>query len=342
MFKFAICPFHLSSIIGCLNVSKKLLFTLLFIVLACPALHAKVIDRVVAVVNEELITLSELEEEGEHFFNKVRSEAPADQLAEALLQAQKQVLGVMIDRKLLLQRAKKRGVTITPEEIDMQYFGIMEKNGLTEEQFRVELAKMGSSPKQYKDSLKAQIVRQRLISYEIRSKVVITNEAIEKYYSTEYGLENEGDGLHILQIGVLWGDKGRATDKEDALRKAEQLRGMIMAGEQFDAIAREYSDLPSAQDGGDIGIFAEDELSDTMRQGLADLKPGEMSMVLETPAGFQFFKLLSAKKGNVVSQAPLEMVREEIRSILHDRQMKEKFDKWVVKLREHSYVEEQL
>ncbi len=320
---------------------KKFIFTLIFVCI-CSVGHAKVIDRVVAVVNEDLITLSELNEEGEHFFKKIRAEAPADQLEDALHHARKQVLNSIIDRKLLLQRAEKRGITLSPEEIDMQYYGIMEKNNLTPDQFSAELAKIGSSPETYKQSLKAQIIRQRLISYEIRSKVVITNEDIEKYYREEYGLENKEDGLHIKQIGVLWGAKGRAKDKQDARLKAEQLRGMIMAGENFADIATEYSDLPSARDGGDIGVFAEDELSAPMRQGLAGLRPGEVSLVLETPSGFQFFKLLSARQGNVISQAPLELVREEIRATLHDRQMKEKFDKWVVKLREHSYVEEQL
>ena len=270
------------------------------------------------------------------------AETPASQQEDALRRAQKKVLEAMVDRKLLLQRAKRRGVTISPEEIDMQYFGIMEKNGLSEEDFAKELAKIGSSPEKYKKSLEAQLIRQRLISYEIRSKVVITNEDIERYYHEEYGLENKEDGLHILQIGIMWGPGRQAATKQEARLKAEQMRAMVMDGEEFEKIARRYSDLPSAKDGGDIGVLAEDELSTSMHQCLAGLRPGQISRVMETPSGFQFFKVLSSRKGNIICQAPLPLVRDEIRTILYDREMKEKFDKWVVTLREHSYIKEQL
>lgn len=320
----------------------KSVLTFLLVILLTPQAYAKIIDRVVAVVNDDLVTLSELNEEGAHFFKKIEEEAPANQRDAALHRARKKVLDAIVDRKLLLQRAKRRGVTISPEEIDMQYFAVMEKNGFTEKQFAAELAKIGSSPARYKKSLEAQLVRQRLISYEIRSKVVITNEAIERYYHEEYGLENKEDGLHILQIGILWGPGHQNTTKQEAKLKAEQMRAMVMDGEEFEKVAHQYSDLPSAKDGGDIGVLAEDDLSPTMRQGLAGLRPGQISRVLATPSGFQFFKLLSSRKGNVISQAPLALVRDEIRAILYDREMKEKFDKWVVTLREHSYIKEQL
>lgn len=314
-----------------------LLLALLFLLAAPAAGLTATLDRVVAVVNEDLITLSELNEEGGAFFAKVKAEAPPHNRAAALRQARQQVLESLIDRKLLLQRAAKRGLTITDAEVDMQYEAIRTRNNLSEAQFTAQLTAMGRTTEQYKETLKAQIVRQRLISYEIHSKVVITGEDIEKYYQEEYGQEEEQDGMHILQIGVSVGG-----DPAASRMKAEQLRGMVTSGENFSDIAREYSELPSAADGGDIGVFAEDELSAAMRQGLTDLEPGQVSPIIATTGSLQFFKLLSSKKGDTVNLPPLDRVREEIRAILHERQMKEKFDRWVVKLREHSYVKEQL
>lgn len=124
--------------------------------------------------------------------------------------------------------------------------------------------------------------------------------------------------------------------------RAEQLRGMVMAGENFHEIAKSYSDLPSAADGGDIGVFKRDELSQTMQTGLKGLRPGEVSMIIENGNSLQFFKLISSKSGNVITQAPLETVRDEIRTLLMDQHLKEKFENWVTQLREISYVEEQL
>ncbi|MEN8256371.1 MAG: SurA N-terminal domain-containing protein [Thermodesulfobacteriota bacterium] len=317
---------------------RILVFLLLFPSLAL----AEVIDRVVAVVNDDLITLSELNNEGALHFEKIREQAPLEERAQALAEARQTILSGLIERKLIAQRAAKRGITIQDEEIEMQYFRIMEQNNLTEEAFKAELAKAGITPKMYKNNLRSQIIRQRLISVEIRSKVVITNEQIEEYYSTQYGQQGEGDGLHILQIGCLWGQGGKSANKNEAQMRAKQLRGMVMAGENFKEIAKSYSDLPSAVDGGDIGIFLRDELSTAMQEGLTGLRPGEVSNIIESGKSFQFFKLLSTKSGSTITQAPLETVREEIRALLHEQRLKEKFDLWVTQLRELSYVKEQL
>lgn len=316
------------------------LLVLLFFV---PCLsQAEVIDRVVAVVNDDLITLSELYSEGALHFDKIRQQVPPEQRAEALATARKEILSSLIERKLIAQRAAKRDITLSDEEVDMQYFHVLEQNNLSEEQFKTELAKAGITPTMYKENLRSQMIRQRLIGVEIRSKVVITNEQIEEYYHSQYGQQSEGDGLHILQIGCLWGPGSKTADKKEARMRAEQLRGMVMAGENFKDIAQSYSELPSATDGGDIGIFLQDELSTPMQDGLAGLRPGEVSPIIESGESFQFFKLLSAKSGNVITQAPLESVREEIRALLTGQLLKEKFDRWVIQLRESSYVEEQL
>ncbi len=317
----------------------RLLVLLVFV----PCLsQAEVIDRVVAVVNDDLITLSELNSEGALHFDKIRQQVPPEQRAEALATARKEILSSLIERKLIAQRAAKRDITLSDEEVDMQYFHVLEQNNLSEEQFKTELAKAGITPSMYKENLRSQMIRQRLIGVEIRSKVVITNEQIEEYYHSKYGQQSEGDGLHILQIGCLWGPGSKTADKKEARMRAEQLRGMVMAGENFKDIAQSYSELPSATDGGDIGIFLQDELSKPMQDGLAGLRPGEVSPIIESGESFQFFKLLSAKSGNVITQAPLESVREEIRALLTEQLLKEKFDRWVIQLRESSYVEEQL
>lgn len=316
---------------------------LLAFLLLLPALaHAEVIDRVVAVVNDDLITLSELNSEGALHFDKIREQVPPEERSQALASARKDILANLIERKLITQRAAQRDIVVSSEEVDMHYFRVMEQNNFSEEQFATELAKSGITPQMYKDNLQSQIIRQRLLSAEIHSKIVITNEQIKEYYSTEYGLQTEGDGLHILQIGFLWGPGRKSAGKDEARMRAEQMRGMVMAGENFKEIARTYSDLPSAADGGDIGILGRDELSKAMQEGLAGIRPGEVSSIIETGESFQFFKLLSSKSGSVITQAPLETVQEEIRNLLQERQLKAKFEQWITQLRENSYIEEQL
>ena len=304
--------------------------------------NAEVVDRVVAIVNEDLITLSELNQEGALHMQKIREQAPVEQRAEALKQLRQQLLSSMIDRMLIEQRATKRGIYVSNEEIEMQYFRILEQNNIDEKEFTEKLGQAGLTPELYKRNLKSQITRQRLLNREVNSKIVISDAQIELYYLTEYGQESTSDGIHILQIGCLFASNSDAEAKHDAQRRVKQLRGMVLAGENFQEIAKNYSDLPSASDGGDIGVFMKNELSREMRQGLSGLHPGEISAIIETGSSCQFFKILSSKSGNTITQAPLDLVRDEIIAILREKELKEKFDKWVIQLREHSYIKEQL
>ncbi|MDA3970970.1 MAG: SurA N-terminal domain-containing protein [Desulfobulbaceae bacterium] len=317
------------------------LFFCLFL-LAPTIVSAEIIDRVVAVVNEDLITLSELNNEGELHMEKIREQVPIEQRAEAMAQLRQQILTSMIDRLLIEQRAEKRGIQVSNEEAEMQYFQILEQNNVEEKDFVEKLRQAGLTPEMYKRNLKSQITRQRLLNREINSKIVISNTQIELYYLQEYGQESSEDGLHILQIGCLAGSGEDLNSKPDAQRRVKQLRGMVMAGENFQDIAKNYSELPSASDGGDIGVFKEKELSREMIEGIAGLHPGEISNIIETRSGYQFLKILSSKSGNTITQAPLELVRDDIIALLREKELKEKFDQWVIQLREHSYIKEQL
>ena len=310
--------------------------------LPAAALAEDVVDRVVAVVNDEIITLSELEEEAGPTFDKIRQEAPVDQVDATIQKARKDILRNMIDHKLLLQRAAKRQVEVSDTEMNAALDRILEQNGITLEQFREELANMGLTEEKYRATLRDQILRTKLISYEIRSKVVITNEQVEAYYRNKYTQNHAPEGYHILQFGSGWEDKGRSASREEAQKRAEQLREMVVAGENFKDIAKNHSDLPSGIDGGDIGTFKKEELAAYMWEAIKDLRPGEVSPIIETPEGFQFFKLLSSSREGVIAQAPLENVKEEIRASLYDQELKRKFEEWVKELRENSYIEELL
>jgi len=322
---------------------KHIVLILLCVFSFSPFLQAdEIVDRVVAVVNEDVITLSELEEEAAPTLEKIRQQAPFDQVETASHKARKDILSAMIDRKLLLQRAKKRNVNVPDAEIDASVDRILEQNKISVEEFRTQLGLIGQTEQQYRETIRSQIIRSKLVNYEIRSKVVITNEQISEYYNEHYVNQTAPEGYQILQIGLSWGERGRSATPVEAKKRAEQIHDMVSAGESFKEMAKQQSDFPSAVDGGDIGILPKDELAPYMWEAIKDLRPGEVSQVIETPAGYQFFKLISARDGNVSTRAPLDAVRDEIRNTLYDQELKRKFDSWVKLLREHSYIEELL
>ena len=316
-----------------------ILFLTLFIPLHC---QAELVDRIVAKVNDDVITLSEFNEEGEGTFEKIRENAPSDQIRSSLRQAKKDILSGLIDRMLISQKAEISGLSVSNEDLDATISRILEQNQITMKQFMEQLQVLGMTEAQYRDKMKNQMLQSKLINYEIRSKIVITDEKVRRYYDESFGQQESSEGYHLLQIGCLWGSDGRSETRLDAKKRAEQLHAMISEGENFKEIAKVYSDLPSAADGGDIGVFKEEELAPYMRDAIQGLYPGQISEIIESSTAFQFFKILSSREGNVIQQAPFETVKEEIRTLLYEQELRENFDKWVKQLREEAFIEELL
>lgn len=313
-----------------------------FFFLFLPALVcANVVDRTVAVVNEDTITLSEVNELGKSFFQKVTEETPADRLNEALQQARKTVIDKLIDKKLLMQEAKKYSIKVSDEEVESALQRVIANNQTTMEQFRKEISTMGLTEKQYRENLRDQILNSKLINHEVRSKVVISEDKIIDYYDTHF-TQQVGDGeYYILQIGCVWNakDRGGATPNQaEAKAKAEKIRDLALKGKDFKDLAKQYSDLPSGADGGDLGMFQQSEMAPYMLAAVQNLKPGDVSQIIETENGFQLFKLQSSQQGKIVTKAPYDTVKDEIREKLSQQAMELRFKDWLKDLRDKAYI----
>ena len=130
--------------------------------------------------------------------------------------------------------------------------------------------------------------------------------------------------------------------KDLARKRAEEARQEVLNGGDFGILARQSSDLPSAEDGGDLGVFQEDELASYMRDAILELNVGEISPIIETPTGFQFFKLLSRQKGEGVEHAPLDTVKNDLRATLLEKKFEEAYEDWVGKIKKGSYIKRML
>jgi len=314
---------------------------LLLIYSAAP-LSAEVVDCCVAAVNDDVITLSEVNEVGKPLFTRIAEQTPPGKLSERLLQARKTIIEKLIDKKLLLQEANKYKMTVSDEEVDKALQRILSRNHTTTQQFRKQIAAMGLNEKQYREDLKDQILSAKLVNVAVRSKVIIPEEKIIDYYDMHY-TEQVGDGgYYILQIGCSWDKDKTGADlkkaKKAALKKAQRVHSLAVAGKDFKKLAEEYSDLPSASDGGDIGVFRAEEMADSMRKAVTALKPGQISGIVETPAGYQIFRLLSSQEGQIITKVPYESVKDEIREILYRQEMQKLYKNWMKELRAQSYI----
>ncbi|MBL4903006.1 MAG: SurA N-terminal domain-containing protein [Desulfocapsa sp.] len=323
----------------------------LFLIFICStflpqfSLAAHLVDRVVAVVNDDVITMSEVNEEGEGYFKKIKNQAPPSQVEDALSRAREEILGNLIDKKLIAQEAAKNGISVSPDELQAAMRRMLENNRITKETLLVQLEKTGMDFDSYLDNLRNQILQSKLVNYEIRSKIIITDNMILDYYDANYTKHISGGGYYIMQMGFVWGKSGQQgsapnqyADKMGAKKRAERVHALVSNGQDFRILAQKFSDLPSASDGGDLGVFQEDEMAPYMRDAILKLEPGAISEIVETPSGYQFFKLLSSKDGQIVVQASFASVKEEIRNKLYDEQLKGQFSEWVKNIKKTAYI----
>ena len=334
------------------RIIRGKLFSFLLLALAffhITTVYGELIDRVVAEVNSDVITLSELYEEGESFIKKIVTEVPAENREEALRQAYNDILDGLIDKLLISQEATKQNIVVTEDEVQSTIDRIITMGNLSEEAFLKELADKGISLSTYKSNIRSQIYQNKLITKDVSSKIVITEEMILDYYDDTYTRRVEEGGYYLLQIGMGWDDEEAESDpaastqsKDAARQRAERVHKLALSGKDFKELAYKFSDLPSAADGGDIGVFHEDDMASYMREAVLDLEPGSVSPIIESPVGFQFFKLLSNREGGIVMQAPYDQVKEEIREELYNQAMQEAFVEWITNIKENSYIKKLL
>ena len=302
---------------------------------------ANVVDRSVAVVNEDTITLSEVNEVGKPFFQKVTEETPPEQLNEVMQQVRRSIIEKLIDKKLVVQEANKLNLKVSDEEVEGALQRILATNQATLEDFRKEIAAAGMSEKQYREDLREQILSSRLINHEVRAKIVITDERILDYYNTHYQGKATGGAAHVLQIGSSWGvpdRSGGVPDRDAARASIEKVRALALEGKDFRELAKQFSDLPTAAEGGDLGTFKEEELAAPIRAAVAGLEPGAISGVVEQDNSFQIFTLLAASGDGAAAAKPLEAVKEEIREKLAKEEMEQRFKEWLNGIRQKAYI----
>lgn len=200
---------------------------------------------------------------------------------------------------------------------------------------------MGMSEKQYREELRDQILSSRIINYEVRTKVVIPEEKILDYYDTHFTEQGEGGGYHLQQIGSIWGSTladGSVPTQEQAKEKIQKAYALARDDKDFQNLARKYSDLPTAKEGGELGVFQLEELAAYIREAVAQLKPGELSPIVATGNGYVFFKVVSTEKGKIVAKASYESVKDQIREKLSQQAMETRFKDWMQSIRENAYI----
>jgi peptidyl-prolyl cis-trans isomerase SurA len=268
------------------------------------------LDRAVAVVNNDVITLSELDRERRIAINTLRKQGTALPARELL---DKQLLERMITKSLLLQQAKSSGVRASDADVENALQRIADENKMDVKQLRGAVEESGVSFERFREDVRGEIVIARLRDREVESRVNVTEAEIQNFVRTQQ--ESPGDKADEYRLShVLVQVPEQATPEELKLRRAraEAAVAALKQGTDFRQVAASYSDAPDALQGGDMGWRPAGRLPSIFLQTLKSMKVGEVSDILRSPAGYHVVKLID-KRGN---DTPVIVTQTRARHIL--------------------------
>ena len=285
---------------------------------------AEVADKIVAVVNDDLITLSELNE----MAAKVNSNPDAPQ------EDQKAVLDQMIELKLLEQEANRLGISASEREIDAAIDSVKRQYNLTDEQMTEALKKQNLTPEAFREQWRVQILGNKVIATQVKGQIAVTEDEIKQYYEENYAGLDGGKEIHIAHILIPFDSP---EEKEKALDVAQEVARKAKSGEDFGELAKEYSkDTISAQKGGDLGYVEKGDLVPQLEDVIQAMSEGEVSDPVESPSGYHIIKVLGTRASD---KSSLDDAREEIRQKLYREKAGKALKTWVEGIRKTAYIE---
>ncbi|MBI4609816.1 MAG: peptidylprolyl isomerase [Candidatus Rokubacteria bacterium] len=294
---------------------------------------AGVVDRVVAVVNKDVITLSELLEGVAHFLYESRQQVPKEgeqALRERLLQR-------LVEQRLQLQEAEREKITVEEAELAEQMAELMKRAGVpTQEELERVVKAEGLTIESFRKRLREQIMVQKVVRRKVTLRVSVTEGEIERYFLGNREKLETGLSYHARHILIAPAAPGRDSDWETARLKAEEVWDLIRAGGDFAELARKYSRDPSARDGGDLGVLKQGELTPELESRILRIRPGEVLGPFRSGLGYHIFKL--EWKESLTGQA-LAQTKQQIREILFRQKYQARLEAWLEEIKRRAIIE---
>jgi len=296
----------------------------------------EVVERIVALVNNELITLSELEEMGKPLLDEVRKTSSPAEREERLKKARREVLDHLIESKLLEEEMKKKKIEVPERDVDAAIQDILKTSNLTEDGLKKALAREGMTFTVYRQKIRDELGKMRLVGREIKSKIVIEDEEVRKRYQENQEKYSEPLEVKIQQIFFPLPQDAPQDQVAAVRREGLTILERARRGDDFTQLAKVYSRGPEAGEGGVLGYFKKQELVRELEEAGFKLKPGEISDLVRSPAGFHILKVLDRKGGE---PRPLAEVQNRIREEAIQEESEKKFNAWMKDLKSKAYIE---
>jgi parvulin-like peptidyl-prolyl isomerase len=300
--------------------------------------QAAMTDRIAAVVNDEIITLSDVNKAFEPYQERFDKsyKGPERDKEKAMDETKLMLLNRMIDSLLMEQESRRTGINVKNEEVEEALNDIRKRRNLSPAEFAMALERDGVTLEALRRDLKNQLVRMRLVRRDIKSRVAVTDEEIGEYYRTHREDYEGKEAVKVRQILLLLPKGADPAAKESIRAGAAQIRARLLGGEPFERLAARYSEGPAAAEGGDIGYIERGVILPQVEEVAFSLPVGQISNVIQSDVGFHIIQVTDRRGAGL---KPIQGVREEIREKIDNEKMEKKYGEWLEELRKKSHIE---
>ncbi|OGT36297.1 MAG: molecular chaperone SurA [Gammaproteobacteria bacterium RBG_16_51_14] len=253
------------------------------------------LDRIIAIVNSDVIMLSELEEKLRTVRSQMEQQGTQLPPAEAL---EKQVLDRLIQNRLQLQMASQTGIRVDDETLNRTISNIAAENKVTLTQFRDILEKDGYSYEQFREDIRNEITISRLRQRQVENRITVTDQEIDNYLATQEHQGNVETEIRLAHILIATPDAASPEEIEQARLVADKAREDLKKGQDFAQMAASISDGQQALEGGDLGWRKLEQIPVLFAEYITDMKPGDISELIQSPSGFHIIKLVDIRSSD--------------------------------------------
>lgn len=284
---------------------------------------AEIIDRVVASIDGDPITQSEVE-----FYVREHGVSGGPS---------REALAALVTERLLDEEAKARGIRIGSEEIDQYIAGVKLHRGLDDAAFELALRERGMTIERYRNDVQAELEKAELIDREIRGRVSVSPEEVRRHYDKNADDYNLAERVELRMIMIPVAPDAMPMQLAQAEMVIRVLHARLQAGEDFAELARSYSAGPGASEGGYLGVFERGQMVEPLEQAAFSLRAGTLSDPIRSAAGFHLLKV-ERREGSI--EQPFEEVADQIREELYEDALQRRYERWIREdLREAHHVE---
>jgi peptidyl-prolyl cis-trans isomerase SurA len=295
-----------------------------------------VVNTIAAIVNDEVITLYEVELVAQPVIREAEKKSAVD--ASVRSQIRRTALDRLIEKRLLEQKTRELNLKVSDEELKQAIEDVKRQNNMASQEVLIAaLAGQGLTYEQYRTQLREQIEKLKLVSMEVKAKIHVSESEMLAYYEANQSKYTLDDTFRARHIFFKANEKTAPADLKVTMATALMVLAEAKSGKDFVELAKSYSEDPAARkDGGDLGSFKKGDMMPELEASILAMKPGDVSELVYTPTGFHIIKLEERTSGKV---KPFESVKSEIEETLYRKKSEERFNQWAKDLRSKASIE---